>query len=113
MVSPSSAEMRGLPFQTGAALASLFYNINVQKAGTGLEERGRDMKISRIETFHVPPRGLFVRVETGDGAFGWGEASLEGHAEAVAGAFEAFRDRFIGHDPRRIEDIWQVAYRGG
>ncbi len=71
------------------------------------------MKIGRIETFYVPPRWLFVRVETEDGAVGWGEASLEGHAEAVDGAFEAMRDRFIGHDPRRIEDIWQVAYRGG
>jgi galactonate dehydratase len=71
------------------------------------------MKIGRIETFHVPPRWLFVRVETEDGTFGWGEASLEGHADAVAGAFEAFRDRFIGHDPRLIEDIWQVGYRGG
>ncbi len=71
------------------------------------------MKIDRIETFYVPPRWLFVRVETDDGAVGWGEASLEGHAEAVDGAFEALRDRFIGHDPRRIEDIWQVAYRGG
>jgi galactonate dehydratase len=71
------------------------------------------MKINRIETFHVPPRWLFVRIEAEDGIYGWGEASLEGHAEAVAGAFEAFRDRFIGHDPRRIEDIWQVAYRGG
>jgi len=71
------------------------------------------MKIARIETFLVPPRWLFVRVETADGAFGWGEASLEGHAEAVAGAFEAIRDRFIGADPRRIEDAWQVGYRGG
>ena len=71
------------------------------------------MKIDRIETFFVPPRWLFVRVETADGAVGWGEASLEGHAEAVDGAFEALRDRFIGHDPRRIEDVWQVAYRGG
>ena len=71
------------------------------------------MKIDRIETFFVPPRWLFVRVEAADGASGWGEASLEGHAEAVAGAFEALRDRFIGHDPRRIEDVWQVAYRGG
>ena len=71
------------------------------------------MKIGRIETFYVPPRWLFVRVESDDGAVGWGEASLEGHAEAVDGAFEALRDRFIGHDPRRIEDIWQVAYRGG
>lgn len=71
------------------------------------------MKIVRIETFLVPPRWLFVRVESDTGATGWGEASLEGHAEAVNGAFEALRDRFIGADPRRIEDIWQVAYRGG
>jgi galactonate dehydratase len=71
------------------------------------------MKIGRIETFYVPPRWLFVRVETEDGAVGWGEASLEGHAEAVDGSFAALRDRFIGHDARRIEDIWQVAYRGG
>ena len=71
------------------------------------------MQIGRIETFIVPPRWLFVRIETADGAIGWGEASLEGHAEAVEGAFEALRDRFIGADPRRIEDIWQVGYRGG
>jgi galactonate dehydratase len=71
------------------------------------------MKIGRIETFYVAPRWLFVRVESDDGATGWGEASLEGHAEAVDGAFEGLRDRFIGHDPFRIEDIWQVAYRGG
>ncbi|HLL29574.1 MAG TPA: galactonate dehydratase [Allosphingosinicella sp.] len=71
------------------------------------------MKIARIETFFVPPRWLFVRVEADEGAVGWGEASLEGHAEAVDGAFEALRDRFIGHDPYRIEDIWQVAHRGG
>ena len=71
------------------------------------------MKIGRIETFLVPPRWLFVRVETDDGAIGWGEASLEGHAEAVAGAFEPLKDRFVGHDPRRIEDIWQSGYRGG
>ena len=54
-----------------------------------------------------------MRVETDDGAVGWGEASLEGHAEAVEGAFAALRDRFLGADPARIEDIWQIAYRGG
>jgi galactonate dehydratase len=70
-------------------------------------------KIARIETFTVPPRWLFVRVETEDGAFGWGEASLEGWVEAVDGAFEAYRDRFIGADAFAIEDIWQVGYRGG
>jgi galactonate dehydratase len=71
------------------------------------------MKIARIETFFVPPRWLFVRVESDEGAVGWGEASLEGWAEAVDGAFEAFRDRFIGADPFRIEEIFQIGYRGG
>ena len=71
------------------------------------------MKIGRIETFFVAPRWLFVRVESEDGAVGWGEASLEGWAEAVDGAFEALKDRFIGHDPYRIEDLFQVGYRGG
>jgi galactonate dehydratase len=71
------------------------------------------MKIARIETFYAPPRWLFVRVESDEGAVGWGEASLEGWAEAVDGAFHALRDRFIGADPFNIEDIWQVGYRGG
>jgi galactonate dehydratase len=70
-------------------------------------------KIARIETFLVPPRWLFVRVESEDGAFGWGEASLEGWAEAVEGVFEVYRDRFVGADPFNIEDIWQVGFRGG
>jgi len=71
------------------------------------------LKIERIETFLVPPRWLFVRIEVTGGLVGWGEASLEGYAEAVDGVFEALRDRFVGADPRNIEDIWQVAYRGG
>lgn len=69
--------------------------------------------LSRIETFAVPPRWLFLRIECDDGTVGWGEASLEGHAEAVAGACAFLVDRFIGHDPNRIEDIWQIAYRSG
>jgi len=79
------------------------------KRGWPMSER----KIGRIETFFAPPRWLFVRVESEDGAVGWGEASLEGWAEAVDGAFAALRDRFIGADPFAIEDIWQVGYRGG
>lgn len=71
------------------------------------------MKIAHIETFYVPPRWLFVRLESDDGVVGWGEASLEGYAEAVDGVFEAFRDRFLGFDPYRIETVWQIGYRGG
>ncbi|WP_308462266.1 galactonate dehydratase [Sphingomonas citri] len=70
-------------------------------------------RIGRIEWFPVRPRWLFVRVETVQGAVGWGEATLEGHAEAVAGALDAARDRLIGHDPARIEDAWQLLHRLG
>lgn len=70
-------------------------------------------RIATIESFLVPPRWLFVRIATDDGAVGWGEASLEGHAEAVAGAIDAARDRLIGHDAARIEDAWQLLYRLG
>ena len=71
------------------------------------------MKITGIEAFRVPPRWLFVKVTTDEGVDGWGEASLEGHAEAVEGALAALRDRYVGADPDRIEDAWQTAYRLG
>lgn len=79
---------------------------------------GAPMKIVAIESLQVPPRWLFVRVETDSGLVGWGEASLEGHGEAVEGAFVSLRDRFIGANPFQIEEIWQIAarlgfYRGG
>jgi galactonate dehydratase len=69
--------------------------------------------IAKIESFMVPPRWLFVRIETDDGLVGWGEASLEGHAEAVAGAMESARDRLLGASAERIEDAWQTLYRLG
>ncbi len=69
--------------------------------------------IRLIESFFVLPRWLFVRIETRQGAVGWGEATLEGHGEAVQGAIDAARDRLIGHDPDRIEDAWQMLHRLG
>ncbi|THH21148.1 hypothetical protein EW146_g361 [Bondarzewia mesenterica] len=71
----------------------------------------RSSFIAKIELFRLPPRWLFVRVETTDGIVGWGEATLEGHTEAVEGAFDDLRERFIGWDADGIEDIWQHAYR--
>ncbi len=67
----------------------------------------------KIETFAVPPRWLFVRVETDDGLVGWGEASLEGHTEATEATFAEIRERFLGFDASRIEDMWQTFYRLG
>ncbi|KAG6873016.1 hypothetical protein C0995_003977 [Termitomyces sp. Mi166 len=68
--------------------------------------------IAKIEVFRVPPRWVLVRVETSDGIIGWGEGTLEGHTEAIEGAFKDLIERFVGADADNIQDIWQTAYRG-
>ncbi|MFH8442190.1 galactonate dehydratase [Streptomyces sp. NPDC018026] len=71
------------------------------------------MKITRIDTFLVPPRWLFCRVETDDGLVGWGEPVVEGRAEVVRTAVEVLAEYLVGKDPLRIEDHWQVLTKGG
>ncbi|MCQ1951534.1 galactonate dehydratase [Arthrobacter sp. zg-Y859] len=76
------------------------------------------MRVARIETFMVPPRWLFVRVETDSGLAGWGEATCEGRSETVRTAVDQLSELLLGRDPLRIEDNWQLLtkgsfYRGG
>ncbi|USP77776.1 D-galactonate dehydratase [Curvularia clavata] len=75
-------------------------------------------KIATIEYFRVPPRWLFVKITDTDGNFGWGEASLEGHTQAVEGCLDAWAERYMGFEADDIEHIWQMSwrtsfYRGG
>ena len=71
------------------------------------------MKISRIETFCVSPRWMFVRVETNNGLVGWGECIGPKRVNAVLGAVADLAGNVIGEDPRRTEDLWQRMFRGG
>ncbi|ABK73361.1 galactonate dehydratase [Mycolicibacterium smegmatis] len=71
------------------------------------------MKIKSVQTYTVPPRWLFLRIETDEGLVGWGEPVLEGRAATVAAAVEELSDYLIGQDPGQIEDLWTVMYRGG
>ena len=71
------------------------------------------MKIATLETFLVAPRWCFLKVTTDSGLIGWGEPVVEGKAATVAAAVEEMADFVIGQDPSRIEDLWQVLYRGG
>jgi galactonate dehydratase len=71
------------------------------------------MKITRLDTFLVPPRWLFLRVETDEGVVGWGEPVVEGRAATVRTAVEELAEQLVGQDPLRIEDHWQALYRGG
>ncbi|MGH8877101.1 MAG: galactonate dehydratase [Stackebrandtia sp.] len=71
------------------------------------------MRIERVETFQVPPRWLFCRIETDDGIVGWGEPVVEGRAATVRAAVAELTEYLIGRDPLRIEDHWQVLSKGG
>jgi len=71
------------------------------------------MKITKLTTFVVPPRWLFLKIETDEGITGWGEPVVEGRAETVAACVAELADYLIGKDPSAIEDHWTVLYRGG
>ena len=71
------------------------------------------MKITSVTTYAVPPRWLFLKIETDAGVVGWGEPVLEGRAATVAAAVEELADYLVGKDPRRVEEHWTVLYRGG
>ena len=70
------------------------------------------MKISRLETIHVRPRWLLLRIYTDSGLIGWGEATLEGRSLTVETMIREMSRWLIGQDPRRIEHIWQHLHRG-
>ncbi|GAB6004737.1 galactonate dehydratase [Geobacillus vulcani] len=71
------------------------------------------MKITKFETFLVPPRWLFLKISTDEGISGWGEPIVEGRAGTVRAAVEELSDYLIGKDPLAIEEHWTVLYRGG
>ncbi|MGB0997679.1 MAG: galactonate dehydratase [Pseudomonadales bacterium] len=70
------------------------------------------MKITKLTTYVVPPRWLFLKIETDEGLFGWGEPVVEGRAHSVATAVDELSDYLIGQDPLQIEKHWQAMYRG-
>ncbi|MGV3599710.1 MAG: galactonate dehydratase [Dyadobacter fermentans] len=71
------------------------------------------MKIRSYELFQVPPRWLFLKIETDEGIVGWGEPVIEGKAATVAAAVHELMEALIGKDPLDIEGHWNTMYRGG
>ncbi|WP_077302615.1 galactonate dehydratase [Virgibacillus pantothenticus] len=71
------------------------------------------MKITDYTLYQVPPRWLFLKIETDEGFVGWGEPIIEGRALTVKAAVEELMEYLIGKDPQRIEDHWNLLYRSG
>jgi len=71
------------------------------------------MKVTGYELFEVPPRWLFLRIDTDAEISGWGEPIVEGHTKTTATAVESLIDNYLlGEDPLDIERHWQAMYRG-
>jgi len=71
------------------------------------------MKITGYELFEIPPRWVFLKLETDTEHCGWGEPIIEGHARTTRAAVEEMLDKYLlGKDPLEIERNWQGMYRG-
>lgn len=69
------------------------------------------MRITRLETFLVKPRWLFLKMHTDEGLVGLGEPILEGRALTVATAVQELEPYLIGQDPTRVVHHWQAMYK--
>lgn len=73
----------------------------------------KGLKVAKVELFKVPPRWLFLKITTENGLVGWGEPVVEGRAATVETAIHELLPCLIGHPANKIEDFWQMVFRGG
>src|ERR1043166_1872274 len=74
--------------------------------------KARDpLKVTKLETFLVQPRWLFLKVHTNAGIVGLGEPVVEGRALTVHTAIKEIEPYLIGKDPRQVAHHWQAIYR--
>ncbi len=69
------------------------------------------VRITRLETFLVKPRWLFLKAHTDVGVVGLGEPILEGRAKTCQAAVDEIAPYLVGKDPRRVMHHWQAIYR--
>jgi len=69
------------------------------------------VKITRLETFLVKPRWVFLKIHTDVGVVGLGEPLLEGRALTIQTAIKEVEPYLIGKDPRQVVHHWQAIYR--
>ncbi len=105
------------------AIASAFRAVGLASlSGTALEARQQternapispkdNLKITKLETFLVKPRWLFLKIHTNAGITGLGEPITEGRALTCAEAVKEIEPYLVGKDPRPVGKHWQAIYR--
>src|SRR5512135_3239653 len=102
----------GAPMASRASYSSMLNEEGFGAAGGAAPVGARErIRITRLETFLVKPRWLFLKVHTDAGIVGLGEPLLEGRARTVATAIEEVAPYLVGKDPRAVTHHWQAIYR--
>jgi galactonate dehydratase len=70
-----------------------------------------EVKITRLETFLVKPRWIFLKIHTDAGIVGLGEPLLEGRSLTIQTAIKELEPYLLGKDPRHVVHHWQAIYR--
>ncbi len=100
----------------GATALSLPQSVYAMQDGKGRPMAGQikgngEVKITKLETFLVKPRWIFLKIHTDVGVVGLGEPLLEGRALTIQTAIKEIEPYLIGKDPRNIVHHWQAIYR--
>src|SRR3954447_14521332 len=105
------------------AIASAFRAVSLTAlSGAALEARQQvernapispkdNLKVTKLETFLVKPRWLFLKIHTNAGIVGLGEPITEGRALTCAEAVKEIEPYLVGKDPRPVAKHWQAIYR--
>jgi L-alanine-DL-glutamate epimerase-like enolase superfamily enzyme len=70
------------------------------------------VSIARLEAFLLQDRFTFVRVESSEGAVGWGEAAFYGTASTTEIA-NGLAAHLVGRDPMNVSAIWRDLFLVG
>ncbi len=103
-------------FLGGLGLAAAAQSSQTPQGAEALRAVGSKTRITNIKTFGVTWENnsdrpyVFVKIETNDGVVGWGEATLEGKANAVIACVGDFKEFLMGADPMLVEHHWQSMY---
>jgi galactonate dehydratase len=80
-----------------------------QAAAAQVEDRGATLRITGLRAMPVGSKA-FIKIETNQNIFGWGEVT--GLEPRVASALaESLRELLVDENPTRIEHLWQKLFR--
>lgn len=71
------------------------------------------MEITGYELYTVPPRWVFLKLETDTDVVGWGEPIVEGRVKTTRAAVsELINDYILGSDPTEVNKLWYRMFHG-